>query len=202
MIRLLAGLDENGERSRWLEFEWLPDGKNDERELDKYLILEKALLNDPAPIRSALRSWHQNGVKEPHKRDRAAEGANPYWFESFISGPCLVCLPVVRDGLESHTVSRTVPFQRGELQCKSALKGVPHSDRRLVSASAKEIQATESTVWLHPDIPFGFASASFRLSTQQVDDAGNVSKPRQLAAMEFTVLDSGDKAESAIPDAK
>lgn len=185
----------------WLEIENRYEWELPERLItERFLLPKKSLTAASAPIRDGLRAWHK--VEDGPLIRSDQQGIVDYFDKQNIYvGPLLTWLPETRRDWKTQPEKRHIEFQRGSLDCV-AIIGKHKSGYHSIISPVRFDHTTECTVWLHSDIPCGFAAAKFVQSVVNVYDDGKTDPPEWRRTSEFIVQDWGDKAESAIPDAK
>lgn len=163
---------------RWIEIaSELSDGKSKQLSVGKFLIPETALVRGHNPRNYIVKAWGKDaaGVKE--------EGELPEDVGSMLDmlfhGPLENAKPITE---------ATVKTKLGELKCP----GTSGTRTRKLGSDTETMELTVASR-THEKIPFGIAD----YATKYVVKGG---KSAQEGAMRLVYDDSGDKAESKMPE--
>lgn len=161
-IAFLGGATHEGEACRWIELtiESLKrdDGVAVRDVVVKWLVTEKNLLESDLPIRVVTcerRGFDGNVVEVTNESHR-----NLDYFAAFLPGP--------RRHARKLDGPQLVKYQKGNLQIATGLAG-----RYAVPVTADDLDPdgatsyiTDYSIWLHPDLPVGFAYAKGEMFRQ------------------------------------
>jgi hypothetical protein len=89
---------------------------------------------------------------------------------------------------------RTINFQRGALHVTHAYEGTYQWRRKDKAPELTSVMESKFQVWMHPELPTGFAHAKIRLGTSFQ------AKEVRSYEMEWTLQDFGENASIAIPE--
>lgn len=203
MIRFVGTVREKGERCRYVE--WTDamkvdggDGKKTTRRfVYKFLLTEKSLRESPQPLLQFVRGWRGEEGKTPEplvtsqsERERANFG-----------GTTVLFLPGVLKTTKPTRDSRTVDYQQGQLRIKSGRSGTYQARYHAITAPVNYNWKTEYELWLHKDVPLGFASARHKTVLIRQREKGKKTV-RDLGTTEWWVEAWGTGAKSVFPSAK
>lgn len=171
----------DGTRHRWIELNLtLHQDAGDQRSLFK-LLLPGDRIADGEPLEHVAKGWlKRDGEQEPlpFPELRDLERA---LLQALLPGSIAETAEVDE--------FRRVDYQRGRLECPSAVAG-----REVVKTDSIEADA-EFTVWPHEEIPFGTAAVKIVAEGRSQSNGG---LPRTV--LDFVVNDFGTGAESELPD--
>lgn len=199
MVRLLAGPTEDGEKSRWIEFE-REQPTNGNPSVEKYLVSETTLLRCDAPLRDAVRLWYKEGDNPPQRLDRV-NNTRVFEMRNVVLNRYLVFLPKTRQSWKPLSEHRVVEYQQGKLDCPIAVVGLLVAGYDSRPATARFDVTDDCTIWLHTEIPFAVARGQGSRALVEVKD-GVRSKSIPHGKFEFEIVDWGDGAKSALPDSQ
>jgi hypothetical protein len=150
---------QDGEPCRWIEI----DEKYEAPERSgshKLLVPIKQLRESAQPFERILRylTLYQGTAQE---RD-------PLYGAVF--GAYMVFLPSVLEQAKKWDEPKEVDYQRGKLHIASGWSGTHVWIRRAKTAPITYTYAWDYKVWVHDDIPMGFAHAKMKLSRRENDD--------------------------------
>jgi hypothetical protein len=188
-IASVGQVKEDGQPCRWIEMvadvrcevENLPSEKPPtHREVLKFLIPEKFLVQGETPQSHVIRAWKRVGNGKPEKTKEP---------NLFLTGP--------PEDLK-HLDKVEVESKLGKLACE----GVMGTIEMASSDGAKERVVIETR--LHPDAPFGVVSSRWAVATVPANNSkeGSVTKEAVKADFDLKLIDFGDKATSEMPDAR
>jgi hypothetical protein len=153
VMKSLSAVKIDGMACQWMECEYFADDdKNHERR--KFLIPEEAILTSQKPSDEVLRYLQRDGTAEVAFIPPENEGWMPidfFSFPGFLKGARLVEDP------------RSVKHQGGTLEIPKAHVGTYRWWRRGRDPERTTVWETEYRVWLHSDVPVGFAHAQAKL---------------------------------------
>jgi hypothetical protein len=186
-LSIVGSAVENETRCRWVEVKSVfpkgqiprfPDGGTF---LTKMLISEQDLLENADPSKRSQRAW----VRKPGEPQAEQTKVLP------VSKNLMLWAPGVRRTLTETTDEKSIDYQSGQLKSARAWTGtqtVENQDRK------SQFKSTY-TVWMHPDLPMGFAEAEI------VNDITytNGDAPHQQRHV-FRIIDAGNDAKSELPD--
>jgi hypothetical protein len=139
---------------RWLESEYLADeGKNHQRR--KFLIPERAMQSSEKPSDDVVKYLQRDDTDAVTSVPPEGEGWMPVdflYFPGFLKNAS-----VVDD-------QRLVKHQTGALEIPKAYVGTYKWWRKGRLPEETTVWQTQYRVWLHPDLPIGFAHAKAKLT--------------------------------------
>ena len=169
---------------RWLESEYVSqDGQRHERR--KYLIPERAIESSERPLEEAIKYLQQDdkdAVVSLPPESQAWMATDSLHFPGLLKTAKVVADP------------RTVTFQGGKLEIANAYLGTYRWSRKGRPPAETTIYEPEYRIWLHPDLPVGFAHA---VTTLRLTREGKTLRSWQL---DYALQEFGDNAEPAIPE--
>lgn len=184
-LKCLARTTVDGTPCRWLESEYLADeGGTHERR--KFLVSEQALESNERPLEGALRYLQRDNDRPVRSFPPETTGwmiSDFLYFPGFLKNAKWIDEP------------RTVKYQRGSLDVPRAYSGT-YRWQRDADKPAEEttVWETRYRVWLHPELPAGFAHAE---TTLHLIVRGAETRVWQL---DFALQDFGEDAQPAIPE--
>src|SRR5262249_19808225 len=96
---------------------------------------------------------------------------------------------------------KTVEYQKGRLRCEDGVTGRHKTGYRAMTIEAELTWTTDYSLWLHKDVPFGFAAATMKTTKTVLDDKGAfLDGTPQTTTAEYFLEDAGTDAESALRD--
>ncbi|MFN0052665.1 MAG: hypothetical protein ACKV0T_10770, partial [Planctomycetales bacterium] len=166
---LVGTTTEKGQLCRWVEMSEaaLVDG-NERTDIIKFLLPEKELRTNDAPLESLIRCWRKidnEPVRELkfNSQEGFSGGPHFYWGRDFVIFPgSQRDSQVVRE-------SKTVEYQSGRLEIPMGYRAQFSATRRARTADISYSQAIEFVVWRHSDLPLGVAAWNGRLELRQDD---------------------------------
>jgi hypothetical protein len=169
---------------RWLESEYVSqDGKRHERR--KLLIPERAIESSERPLEDVVQYLQQDDeqpVVSLPPESQAWMVTDALYFPGLLKTAKVVADP------------RTVTFQGGKFEIAHAHVGTYRWSRKGRSPAETTVYETEYRIWLHPDLPVGFAHAETKL---RLTRDGKTLRSWQL---DYALQEFGDNAEPAIPE--
>jgi len=188
-LSLVGTVTEDGLRCRWLE------SKMDVRKtpatagtsISKVLVPQEDLFESTKPFERARRLWISRPKAPPTKFDIAKVGNWISWEENLLWSPGML-----KSARRLEDEPRIVEYQRGQLKCIHAFSG----ELTYVTPGPGDLKITNKrkyTLWLHPQVPFGFAEA--RIQGEQTLGE-NTSRFTTI----YSLQDFGDDAKSALPE--
>jgi hypothetical protein len=181
-MSLVGTVAVDGKRCRWVEVKTeQEDGDHQKSFVFKRLVLEHDLLeSDPTkPFKNVVRTWERGPDGSISDRpDRAT------WSELFLWTPGAL------RGLAKSGNAKDIPFKSRRLKSAQEWTGTSEA-RGKMSPTRTE---TTFTVWLHPDLPLGFAEASMQVNVFLEDKKIG----KQLTT--YSIEDSGTGATTELPD--
>jgi hypothetical protein len=166
----------------WFESEYV-DSEQKRHERTRFLITAEAVQTSSAPFEKMLRILQQN--------DDAPVTSLPPDSQGWLPVDVL-CFPGVLKDAKRVNESRTVKFQRGNLEIPHAYVGTYRWSRKNRDSADAPVYETRYRLWLHPDIPVGYAHAELTL-TLLIGD-----RPARTWKLDYALQDFGDQPEPAI----
>lgn len=185
-ISLLGGEQWNGELCRWIEIEENYESQ-EKPQVHRLLVPEKELLQAERPLDHVKRyiSKEDNQVTV-HTDDQTLARAS-------LLGPVVVFLPGPFQGTKTIAELKKFDYQSGRLLIENARKGSFTWERKYNTPDRKEISKWDYTIWVHKDVPFGFAHARMKRTL-------HINSAVRTTDFEFHLNDVGTGAKSAIAD--
>jgi hypothetical protein len=154
LLKSLTATTKDGVACRWFESEyWGNDEKARERR--KFLIPEKAIQSTGKPSDEILVYLQQDNGDQVASVPPENQGWMPIDFLSF---------PGFLKDAEEVADPRTVKHQTGALEIPKAHVGTYKWSRKGQNPEEAAVWETKYRVWLHPDLPAGFAHAQATLT--------------------------------------
>ena len=183
-IRSVGRVRKDGRWHRWIEYEakYREIGRP---YIHKFLISEKALIGSEKPMEHVVKYLY-----------RDAEGlvtAGDTAFARHFGMPFLF-LPGTLKKTKTVKESRTVDYQKGRLTISTARSGVYSWSWQAQTIKQFRTIETRYKVWLHKDVPFGFAYAEMKW-TYKKDG-----RPAHSATFEFSFEETGTGAKPAFTE--
>jgi hypothetical protein len=188
---------ENGEKCRWVEMKTVQMvNGNEQTDVLKFLIREKALLEAERPLESLVRAWRKidDGAIEEQKFNQPLGAAGSVFSADYGWGRDMVIFPGPQRTTTAVNERRVVEYQRGRLELAEGRAGKHVATRRALTVVQKQTVALEFTVWNEPSLAPAFAAAKTRFEIL-IDDA-----PRAAFVDEWVIEDFGTDAKSALPE--
>jgi hypothetical protein len=209
-VSLVGTVVEDGMQCRWLEIKTVSVDAHEYAEskekaeaqgrVEKFLIPEKDLISSQKPFENVRRIWDTlpgrtevRQMKFPNMQYRADHLAR-FWF--WTPG-------MLKDTKPAPNEAKDVEYKKGKLQNAEAQSGQRDTLVGAISPNGRDNRRSfvESfTVWMHPDVPIGFAEARFE--SQQVDREDETKKIGTPSAFSYRIQDFGSDAKSELPDNK
>jgi hypothetical protein len=178
----------NGEACRWIEIEEMYDGQ-DKPQIHKLLVAEMDLIQSAQPV-SKVKRWISKF------EDQITVQGDDFLDRAGAFGPSFVFLTGAMKGSKPIAESKQVEYQSGKLSIDQGRKGSYVWGRKYKTIEGSVTFKWDYTIWMHPNVPFGFAHSNMKLTVRSTaDDAVRV------IDYEFLLRDTGTDAKSAIQDA-
>ena len=187
----------NGRPSRWIEIreEIINDPLSTGNYVVKLLIPEKELLTAEKPLLHVARFVYKSSdgriideIPDQDQKDRL----------NINEGPYLVFFPGCMQQSKKLEEPKTIDFQTGRLACDVGVTGRHSSGYRSTTVEADVIWTTDYSLWLHNDVPLGFAAATMKTTKGVRDDKGVFLFGPQTKTAEYFLEDMGTDAKSAV----
>jgi hypothetical protein len=194
---LVGTSTENGEKCRWVEMNSEQTFNAKERkEILKFLIPGKELLESEKPLNSLVRAWGKfdDEPVEELKFNQPLGVRGSVASADFVWGRDMVILPGPQRKATLVNERKVVEYQQGRLEMTEGRTGKHVATRQAVTVVQKQTVALEFTVWNHTSLAPAFAAAKTRFEIL-IDDA-----PRAADVSEWVIEDFGTDAKSAMPD--
>jgi len=182
MVKSLSATKVDGAACRWLEYEYFTD-ESATHERRKYLIPEVALRMSERPSDRILRYLQRDGDRPVVQVPPENQGWMPSDFLYF---------PGVLKSSEPVDDPRTVTHKKGSFEIPKAYVGTYRWWRKGADPETGTVWETEYRVWLHPDLPVGFAHA--RAQLKSISNGAE----RRSWQLEYTLQEFGDDPKSVI----
>jgi hypothetical protein len=187
-LSIVGSVVENETRCRWVQVKWVvpkgwhpryPDGGTI---LSKMLISEQDLRENAEPFQRAVRTWQRKPGEDHAEQTKVAATTGPN---------LMLWAPGMLRTLDETSDEKTVEYQRGQLKSARAWTGVRIFENMIAKSQFKSTYK----VWMHPDLPVGFAEAEI------VDDItyANGQAPKRQSQV-YRLQDAGTDAKSELPD--
>lgn len=180
--RTLNSTTVNDVPCRWFEQEGSSETDNWHTRR-KFLIPEKSFASSERPFDDLVRYLQRDSSDALSAANVEDEGWMPHeflFFPGFLKNAKLVDAP------------RTVNYQRGSLFIAKAYEGSYKWQKKGRDPEKTVLHETTFQVWLHPDVPAGFAHAKTRYSVKLAE------KELRYYDIEYHLQDFGDDAKPAI----
>jgi hypothetical protein len=182
ILKSLAAATFEGCACRWLETEFLA-GEGNHHERRKFLIPERAIQSSEKPSDDVLKYLQRDDADAVSSVPPENQGWMPtdiLYFPGFLKNANLVDDP------------RSVKHQTGTFEIPKAYVGTYKWWRKGRVPEETTVWETQYRVWLHPDLPVGFAHAQARLAV--------VSKGKEVRSwkLEYALQEFGDNARPAV----
>lgn len=140
------------EACRWIEMRMHGSSREDDRtpEIHSVLVRERDLLESPLPFQKVVKCRYRIADDEIVERDSDS-------YRNF--GSFVLCFPGVLKDCRKLDEPRRVQYQSGNLDIESGLGG--RHVQEFAEDPGSSIRA-EFSVWLHPDVPLGYAYAKIK----------------------------------------
>ncbi len=186
---------EEGVPCLWVELKFVGGERGENSQwLFKCLIPERALLEEERPMQHVIRAWEKFEGQAVHELPTGAlkgdKGAR-----RFVSlDEYMVFWPGSLRTTERVETRKTLDYQQGRLVIPEGRRGkfVEHSPGAIAEEDIND--TTEYQVWLHHDLPIGFACAQIRFTS--ADETPTFPN----STTEYTAEDAGAGAKSVLPD--
>lgn len=182
--RCLNKMTLNDEACRWFESEYVTTDKQ-RHERRKFLVPEETFEGSPRPTDRILRYLARDDDQAVVSLATDTQG---WMILDVMHFPGLLKASTLDD------VPRDVPFQRGTLSIPKAYAGTYKWWRKDKTPEATTVFESKYQVWMHPDLPTGFAHAKVRLGMSFQG------KESRFYEVEWTLQDFGNDARPAIPE--
>lgn len=152
-LKSLTATKIDGMACRWMESEFL-SGEEKFHERRKFLIPEEAILSSEKPCDDILRYLQRDGESAVASVPPENQGWMPMeflYFPGFLKGAKVIDDP------------RTVQHQTGKFEIQKAYVGTYRWWRKGRVPEKSTVWETQYHVWLHSDLPVGFAHAQAKL---------------------------------------
>jgi hypothetical protein len=180
---------ENGVPCRWVEIRTeRADQQADKPCAYKMLLREEGLLSDKHPLAevNVVRVWQQTPDGAVSRRDEA-----PGYSDLFSWTP-----GVVRR-LKPAGETREIDFASGHLSSAAVYTGKTTTNSHLALWVIRIRLEEDKTVWLHPDLPLGFAA----MRTEENATVRLMTKPATSHTVtEYVLEDAGTDAQTSMPE--
>lgn len=171
----------DGTRHRWIELKLTIHQENGDQRSWFKLLLPESQITDGEPLKHVAKGWL--------KRDGGGEPVPFSELRDLERGLLQVFLPGSLAEFSEVEKPRRVDYQRGRLECPSAIEG-----REEVKADSIQADA-EFTVWPHEEVPFGTAAMTVVAEGQ----SGN-GRALPRVVLDFVVNDFGTGSTSDLPE--
>jgi len=182
-LKSLNNVTVNDAACRWFEFEYVPD--EGPRELDKLLVTEKTFTTCAKPSEEVLKHLQRHGSDPLVELPPDSQGWLTIHYLSF---------PGLLKNASEVDLPRTVVYQRGKLTIPKAYVGRSKWSRKGQPPESAVVFESKYHVWMHPDLPAGFAHATVRLGISSRE------RENRVYDFEYSLQDFGDKAKAEITE--
>jgi len=195
---LVGTVIEEGLTYRWLEYKTVTRKAPDTEEtyVNKILVPEEDLFESSKPFERVRRMWGWNSrlSKEPGLVPSRILKSKSYPWD-FMEERLLWTPGMLKAARPLEGEPKIVEYQRGQLKCTRAYSGeLTHElPAPAKTPDLKIINKRKYTLWLHPDVPFGFTEA--RIEIERI-----TTRTQPAGATLFRLQDFGSDAKSALPD--
>jgi len=192
LLKSLNAVKVDGAQCRWMESEYLEDQGSPKLFCRKFLIPEVALRMSDKPSDRIAR------FLERTDKNPVIRLAPEFWDRVPVD---FLYLPGFLKNAVRVEAPKTIRHRTGTLDIPAAYEGLYRGWPKGHDPEKSTLFETRYRVWLHPDLPIGFACAELEVKVIQ-DGRENSS-----ASLEFTLEDFGENAqptivEESIPGAK
>jgi hypothetical protein len=182
---------ENGVPCRWVEIRTeKPDQQADKPCAYKVLLKEEGLLSDKHPLaeKNVLRVWQQTSDGTVSRRDDSLGYSDLF---SWTPGAVRQMKPTGE--------TREIDFASSHLSSATAYSGKTTTNAYVALGVIRIHLEEQMTVWLHPDLPAGFAG----MRTEENSTARFMTHPATLRHVaEYVLEDAGTDAQTSMPEQK
>ncbi len=187
----------NGENCRWVEMKTVQMvNGNEQTDILKFLVPEKALLEAEKPLESLVRAWRKidDGAVTEQKFNQPLGAAGSVASADFGWGRDMVIFPGPQRKTTAVKEKKAIEYQQGRLEVAEGRAGKHVATRRALTSGQKQTIAFEYTIWNHATVAPGFCAAKTRYEIL-IDDA-----PKAAGVGEWVIEDFGTDAKSALPE--
>ena len=194
---------ENGRQCRWIEVnqEFIDDLLGSKATyVVKFLIPEEELVAAEKPLLHVVKSWQKSLNGEISRVDQQPiKDLNEKLNIGY--GPFMLFFPGPMKNTKKLEDPKTVEYQKGRLECEVGVTGRHTTGYRAMTIDVQLTWTTDYSLWLHKNVPFGFAAATMKTTKRVQDDKGTfLFGTPQTRTAEYSLEDTGTDAKSALPD--
>lgn len=204
-VRFLDRVEVENQACRWIEFSIShpSEEKPETVSVLKMLLPESELLSGKYPIRRAVRFYSPSIDANGKMYHREAVTGDRLLLQQALIGPYLEALPPRRQFGKVSKSRLDVDYQRGQLNCTSMLKSTTLGLKGDERPIWRESWDHDCQFWLQDEVPLGFARGKFReYRTEYFFTPPKPPLVIEESQSEWTLIDFGTGAKSAVPDLK